>query len=477
VRIRAAVAVGVVGAALVAGIAPVQAHDKSEAEVDGLEVEARPAVVDLGERVVIDAEYEPEKGADDPADEDEADDDHGGHGRGRGRGHGGDEQEDDDDVEAAAVDAVLTVSFGDGTDPVEMTVRKAKEDEVKAVASHTYAAEGAYTVTVTAESTTASVTVQVGAGSARLAGDDRGRTAARISREMFPDGGADAVVLARWDGFADALASASFARLLDAPVLLTPTAEVPADVLTELDRVLGDGGDVYLLGGEAAVAPAVEATLAASGYVVHRVAGADRVATSVAIAEAIQASGKAIHEVVVTGATTFADALSGAAFAARDSSPILLTAPDALSEPVAAFLGSLEAPVEVTVVGGVASVSDAVLAQLRGLATEVKRIAGSNRYASSAAVAEAEFPSPDAVVLATGRSFPDALAGAAYAARLGAPLLLVDDHLPEAHRGFLNRFKGKIRKVIVLGGDAAVPPAVVDEVDAAADVAQSSSDA
>ena len=62
------------------------------------------------------------------------------------------------------------------------------------------------------------------------------------------------VVLARDDAFADALAGASLVGR-DGCVLFTeggPDAQLDPAVLAEIDRVLGDGGEVHVLGGVAA---------------------------------------------------------------------------------------------------------------------------------------------------------------------------------------------------------------------------------
>lgn len=439
------------------------AHEESESEEGGLEVELRPAIVDVGELVVVEAEYEAddEDGADENGTSEESETD----------------EEATDGVTASETGATATqfvVNFGDGSGDMDMTAagEDEDEDEETAQASHEYAAEGVYTVVVTATPVTGtpvqtSVVVEVGSGSARLAGDDRYGTAERLSREDFPtDNSAPAVLLARSDGFADALASASLAVLEDAPVLLTTGDTVPASVLEEIGRAMVPGGTVYLLGGEAAIPETAADALRAEGYEVVRIAGSDRVETAVAIAEFLLASGVEIDEVVVANGADFPDALSGAAFAAAFDAPVLLTGADTLDSRVADLLGRLDAGTEVLVAGGVAAVSDAVVAELVQLGFEVERISGEDRYETSAEVAERLFPSATAVVLATGSNFPDALAGAAMAGRSGAPVLLVGDTLPDAVRDYLEDRASQITEVYVLGGDLAVSDAVLAEVEA-----------
>jgi putative cell wall-binding protein len=109
------------------------------------------------------------------------------------------------------------------------------------------------------------------------------------------------------------------------------------------------------------------------------------------------------------------------------------------------------------VVGGVGVVSDEVVAEL-GAFTEgtVVRLSGSDRYSTTAAVSSAFFsPEVPVAYVATGDTFPDALAGAYAAAYAGGPLLLVaPDALPLATARELRRLQP--RSIVVLGGPAAV---------------------
>jgi putative cell wall-binding protein len=467
----------VVVLAVVAGLVP--ASVATSPHDDGpLEVEARPSLALTGETVTVAAEYEPDDGRPGKPDDGPSEPDDDGPGDGddddrQGRGHGREEggrRSGGRPDHGAPVQVTFTVDFGDGTAAETMTARMHNHRKAKAVAHHAYAAEGRYEVVVTATTaegaTTAARTVQVGAGAARLEGDDRYATAARLSREDFPDdGAASAVLLARADSFADALSSAGVAVLARAPVLLTDRAAVPPAVLEEIARALGEDGVVYLLGGEAAIDPQVAGALEQLGYRVERIAGDDRVDTALRLARFLLDAGVDLDEVVVAPAGDFPDALSGAAQAARRRAPVLLTAGDRLDPRVAAFLGGLNG-VRVRLVGGEAVLSAAVEADLVALGLDVRRIAGGDRYATSVAVASQLGEDVEVVVLATGRSFPDALAGAPAAGRRGAPVLLVGDTLPEPVRAWLAAHAGQVRRLYVLGGPSAVPSAVTAEAEA-----------
>ena len=83
------------------------------------------------------------------------------------------------------------------------------------------------------------------------------------------------------------------------------------------------------------------------------------------------------------------------------------------------------------------------------------RLAGANRYATSAAVSAAAFPQADSVIIASGSDFPDALAGTTLAAAYGGPILLTaKDKLPDDIREEITRLGAK--QATILGGTGAV---------------------
>lgn len=94
--------------------------------------------------------------------------------------------------------------------------------------------------------------------------------------------------------------------------------------------------------------------------------------------------------------------------------------------------------------------------------TDVTRLAGTDRYATAAAISHASFGAGVAAAyIATGTSFPDALAGAAAAAQYGAPVLLVrPTALPDATATELARLRPG--RIVILGGTGAVSAGVAD---------------
>lgn len=95
---------------------------------------------------------------------------------------------------------------------------------------------------------------------------------------------------------------------------------------------------------------------------------------------------------------------------------------------------------------------------------EVQRLAGGDRFATSADAATRLWPGgADTVILATGFDYPDALAGAALAASRQAPMLLTARHrLPASVRRALTELSPQ--RVVLLGGDAVLSPRLAARV-------------
>lgn len=196
-------------------------------------------------------------------------------------------------------------------------------------------------------------------------------------------------------------------------------------------------------------------------HTADRYAGIDRYATSAAISAATFAPG--IDVVYLASGATFPDALSASAAAGAGGGAVLLSQPDGIPAVVQDELTRLS-PGKIVLLGGSAVLSDAVHRQAQHFtAAPIERVPGVDRYDTSAQISGSVFDTGvDAVFLASGADFPDALAGGAAASAFGAPLLLVQpDALPEYTRAELERLAPAI--VYVLGGSAVVSEAVLDE--------------
>jgi putative cell wall-binding protein len=188
-----------------------------------------------------------------------------------------------------------------------------------------------------------------------------------------------------------------------------------------------------------------------------RVAGVDRYSTAVAISSTFAPGVSAAYIAV---GTDFPDALSGAAAAGVNRDPVLLVTTNSIPASVGAELTRL-VPARIVILGGPGAVSGGVEAALDGYTTgPVQRLAGPDRYATSAAISAATFtPGVPVAYVAVGSNFPDALAGAAAAGHVGAPVLLVrTDAIPAPIAAELARLAPG--RIVVLGGPSVVSGAV-----------------
>lgn len=256
------------------------------------------------------------------------------------------------------------------------------------------------------------------------------------SNSSFP-GGSPFAVVGRSDLFADSLASSSVQGALNAPLLLTPPGALDARVSQELERL--DVDRVTIMGGTSAISPGVEQALRDEGYGVDRVAGADRIGTALAAAQAFQPEAQAALLVRANGAGTraFADTLSAGALAAASDQPVLFTSSTALTPSVRDYIASHGLD-DVSLIGGEAALSTSVEEAVAATGAQTRRLAGADRFATAAQVA-GETGSEEAthVVVVDGID-PDSWADGFPAASRRAPIVLANgDALPPPTAGTL----------------------------------------
>lgn len=281
-------------------------------------------------------------------------------------------------------------------------------------------------------------------GVTRLYGQNRFETAVAISADSFPDG-ADEVFIVTGTDWPDALAAGAAAAEVDAPVLLVWKHTITDPVITELERLSPERA--WVVGGIGAVSRTVERQLEALDIEPQRVAGADRYGTAAALQEQFFPDPEGAY---YASGETFADALGGGAAAAHRGWPLLLT-------------GQYYVPLATPVVG-----DERILLGGEGAADEhvrgvlsARRVAGDDRYGTAAATALDAFGSARVAYLATGTTYPDALAGVVAAARDQAPLLITRPSCaPEPIAEAADELGVTAR--VALGGTAAVNRAAAD---------------
>jgi hypothetical protein len=183
---------------------------------------------------------------------------------------------------------------------------------------------------------------------------------------------------------------------------------------------------------------------------IPRLAGADRVATAVAVSGAGWPAGAT--EVVVAAGDRYAEALPATVLAAARSGPLLLTTGPTLPDVVAAELARLHAQ-RVTVVG---SVPDAVATAIAAGGAMVTRVGvPDDASATAVAVAGVVGGAQGVAVLVNDSRFADGVSATAIAAGRGWPVLLstattVPQRTVDAWRAL------GIRRIVIVGGTSVI---------------------
>lgn len=351
----------------------------------------------------------------------------------------------------------------------------------------------------------------------RLSGSDRIATAARIAEEGWPTRPAKSVestvVIAYSQNYPDALSAASLAGACGSPVLLNGADHLSPTVATEIARL--GFKKAYIIGGPAAISTTVEnelkSQLGASN--VFRKYGADRYQTAVQVLRETKAVLEADHQTLPSTAflasgANFPDALALGPIAYFDCAPILLTDPSTLT-PVTASELAMQGIDDVIIAGGTGAISSAVQSAVSDLgipSNRVLRVSGADRYETAKEIAawacdlkgpgvEGDYrigtvnnstalPALDYPFLnafASGESYPDALAGGAFAGKASAPILLTrknsapmilfgaDGEIPLGSTTWFTDLWMNgwtpIEQSYLLGGSAAVGPDTFLEID------------
>jgi putative cell wall-binding protein len=298
----------------------------------------------------------------------------------------------------------------------------------------------------------------------RFGGATRFDTGALLSQWAIPDvdipvAGVPTVYIANGLSFPDGLSAGPIAAIDGSPLLLVMPHSIPDVVADELARLRPQ--TIVIVGGPGVVSESVRADLEqyAAGSV-ERVQGADRYATSRALARSAFVS--ATTAIVASGAN-FPDALAAGPAAAAYEGPVILipagSSVDAATRQLLIDLGVST----ILIAGGEGVVSadiERALAAIPGV-EHVYRHGGSDRYETAASLAGAvqgRFP-PDEVYLVSGGDFPDALAATWLAGYTRAAIFLSP---VECLSAWGQHVVAKTPDVYLVGGEGVLSPAVAD---------------
>ncbi|WP_312258228.1 cell wall-binding repeat-containing protein [Romboutsia ilealis] len=193
-------------------------------------------------------------------------------------------------------------------------------------------------------------------------------------------------------------------------------------------------------------------------------AGTDRYETAIKISENGWSS--ATNAVLINGETGLVDALTATPYASLKNAPILITHKDNLTPATLTRLKAMNVK-NVDIVGGVNSVSENVVNQLKANGMTVNRIAGNSRYETGLAVAKAMDKISDVSKIAVvngEKGLPDAVSVAAPAADNKMPIILAHptNGLDAATKTFING--ESISKSYVIGSITSMPDSIANSL-------------
>lgn len=199
---------------------------------------------------------------------------------------------------------------------------------------------------------------------------------------------------------------------------------------------------------------------------VTRLWGADALSTMQSISQSSSAAGSS-STVVVATMDGYWDALTASSVAGLNSCPILLTEPNRLSSQTAAEIKRLGAK-RVVISGGTAAVSQAVENQIRSIAgkNSTVRMAGLDAIRTALKTYEQGRGSwGKTAVVATSKSYHDALSASPYSYAKKAPVFLTNPATKQLDADALKAIKsGGFTRVLICGGEDAVPKSVASSL-------------
>ncbi len=322
----------------------------------------------------------------------------------------------------------------------------------------------------------------------RIPESDPVNQAVEISKINFPNGGAQAAVICRDDIIVDCFVGGPLTNIAGATMLLTNTNTLTPATATELQRVLASGGTVYILGQTQAVSAAVESSVQGLGYVTKRLGGAERIATSVAVATQTQSLNPTLTaKAYLTENRRFVDSIGISAVASEKVSDnqvdlILLNerGSSVLDGNTDAFLSAHPELLRLELIGGTSALSGALESAIGAAHSglTLSRISGATRWDTNAAIANQYFVAPSTIVLVNGQnanlpgatltaagaggaSFYSALLAGNFAGTKSAPLLITQATvLPGQIQSYISAHAATINLAYIVGTTAQISTAI-----------------
>lgn len=298
----------------------------------------------------------------------------------------------------------------------------------------------------------------------RIGAAGRSSRSVAASKVAFPTAsGSKRVIVVNANGslYVEAILAASLSGVAQAPVLFINKTSVPAEVTAEIKRL--HPSKIYIIGGTPVVSSAVYSTLRGLVPSIERIRGADRYATSAAVAREAHSLGASSAGVVVASGTSWVDASVAAAIAGGSKRPLLLTSPTRLSGATSSVLKEFKTT-KSCVVGNSSTMSDATVKSITAITHEKSPTVrvGTTGTSYDLGVAAATYEveslgfSRAAVYAPSAGSMSDVLIASALAAATKHPFVLSGTYTPPAAtRAFLTANHAFVKGVTVVGAPEA----------------------
>lgn len=291
----------------------------------------------------------------------------------------------------------------------------------------------------------------------RIYGKDRYETSLSIANN-FESEKLKSVIIASGSNFPDALSGSVLSRKVDAPILLVGNDMVSRnEVIDFIKNKLSKDSTIYILGGEYSVDENFVESLKSIGYKnINRMGGNDRFSTNAMIIDSLDLEKNT--PVVLVNGFGFADALSVSSIAASKGYPVIMCGSSQLYDETKKILKKIQ-PSTVYIIGGTGSIDGSMNYKIKQVLSYLNdngiiRISGENRYDTSLNICKYFTPSSDTAIIASGRSFADALSGSALASKMNSPIILTDGIDISKQKQYFD--DSEYKKLILLGGTGVI---------------------
>ena len=354
----------------------------------------------------------------------------------------------------ASESLVATISPSNATNKnVEWTSSNTNVATVDTTGKVIGVSSGSATITVKMKDgskvATCNVTVKnpvISANENKLIGEDRYKTAIKVSNRGWSK--SDNVVIVNSSAIVDALSATPFAKMKNAPILLTGAENLNNETKKEITRL--GAKNVYVIGGTGVVSKNVVSELKAMNLNVDRISGDTRYTTALEVAKRL---GNVSEIAVVNGVTGLADAVSIAPVAADRNMPIVLSSPNEGTKVFDEFI-KVNSIKTSYVIGGEAAISKDVAFKL----PNANRLGGASRNETNAIILEKFYTNRDLNNIFVAKDgmkkvddLIDALAVGVLASKEKSPVVIVGNKL-DAKQEELLEYKNP-KEITQVGGN------------------------